>query len=99
MTAVALKESYIRLLRDCLLDNIYKNQKACDHDGTILRDATECEIQTGTVWPDRAHTMIGQLRMDNIIMKILYFSSFKFKAISLALNLKLYFYICVNAWL
>jgi hypothetical protein len=61
MTAVALKESYIRLLRDCLLDNIYKNQKACDHDGTILRDATECEIQTGTVWPDRAHTMIGYI--------------------------------------
>lgn len=60
---------YIKLLRECLLDSIYgsiiirgpygipkdKNQLAC-----------ESNIDNGDYWPDRAHTMIGRKRLNNI---------------------------------
>lgn len=60
------EQMYIHLLKNCILDNIY---------GSIVNDpwsknkdepATKHQIDNGTFWPLRAHTMIGIKRMENI---------------------------------
>lgn len=57
---------YISLLKNCLLDNIY---------GSIVNDiwnqnkgevATDTQLEVGSFWPLRAHTMLGMKRMNNI---------------------------------
>lgn len=60
MTDISL--IYINLLRECLLDNIYKNQKNLVNNSL----ASDNNIENGTHWPERAHTMIGRKRMNNI---------------------------------
>ena len=57
---------YLNLLKQCLLDNIYANQNHVNQLGNVVHKATEYQIQNGTYWPERAHTMIGALRMNNI---------------------------------
>jgi hypothetical protein len=53
---------YLELLKNCLLDNIYRSTV---HGGGG-KVATEEQVLNGTYWPDRAHTMIGKKRLDNI---------------------------------
>jgi O-methyltransferase len=53
---------YIDLLKKCLLDDIYKVQKNLANNSL----ATDNDIENGTHWPERAHTMIGRKRMNNI---------------------------------
>lgn len=57
-----VRNRYIDLLKKCVLDNIYKNQK----DFYRKTNATEDEIVNGIYYPDRAHTMIGEERLNNI---------------------------------
>jgi hypothetical protein len=52
---------YIELLKQCLLDNIYGSvvigPPSVHNIGQV---ATEEQTTNGTVWPSRAHTMIGK---------------------------------------
>ena len=59
-------DAYLDLLKNCLLDNIYKNQYIIDDNFNKIRKATNEEIIEGNYWPERAHTMIGTKRLDNI---------------------------------
>src|SRR5579863_9316716 len=59
-----LKDTYLNLLKNCLLDNIYGKQKIVN--GGLNQYATKKQIEEGIYWPDRAHTMIGEKRLDNI---------------------------------
>jgi len=61
-----LKNSYLNLLRECLLDNIYGKQKSIDAQGTVISSVTDAQIAEGLYWPERAHTMIGRNRLDNV---------------------------------
>lgn len=61
-----LKSMYLDLLKNCLIDNVYKNQKATNADGEIISCASQANIEEGDYWPNRAHTMIGLKRLDNI---------------------------------
>ena len=58
---------YIELLKQCLLDNIYGSvvigPPSVHNIGQV---ATEEQTTNGTVWPSRAHTMIGKKRLINI---------------------------------
>ncbi len=53
---------YLKLLKNCLLDNIYNSTE----HGNEGRKATKFQIENGTYWPKRAHTMIGMKRLNNI---------------------------------
>ena len=56
---------YIKLLKQCLLDNIYDSiVMGCGNN--IGEKATNDQINNGTYWPKRAHTMIGEKRLTNI---------------------------------
>ncbi len=57
------KKLYINLLKHCLLDNIYKNQMRIDG---IPKSVTENDVENGLYWPDRAHTMVGLKRLENV---------------------------------
>lgn len=57
---------YIELLKSCLLDSVYGDQKNIDHEGRPTRAATQAEIEEGRYWPNRAHTMVGKKRLDNV---------------------------------
>ena len=52
---------YIKLLQNCLLDSIYGSFVIRDMNG-IPKDknkiASKFDIDNGTYWPNRAHTMI-----------------------------------------
>lgn len=61
-----IKNMYCDLLRDSLLDSIYGKQKQIDGDGHVTDYACDEQVLTGTYWPERAHTMIGKIRMDNV---------------------------------
>jgi len=60
------KKLYLDLLKECLLDNIHKEQTWINAFGTMGNKATEKEIDGGSYWPDRAHTMIGRQRLNNL---------------------------------
>ena len=62
----ALRELYIELLKNCVTDNIYKNQVHVDTTGHPIHNVSAQKVVDGTYWPDRAHTMIGLKRLDNI---------------------------------
>ena len=53
---------YLNLLKKCLLDDIYKVQKNLANNSL----ASDNDIENGMHWPERAHTMIGRKRMENI---------------------------------
>lgn len=57
---------YPELLKRCLLDTIYGS--IVEEWGTVPKGqlASEYDIQNGTFWPKRAHTMIGMKRLENI---------------------------------
>ena len=56
---------YLTLLKQCLLDNIYDSiVMGCGEN--IGEKATNQQINNGTYWPKRAHTMIGEKRLSNI---------------------------------
>ncbi len=57
---------YINLLKKSLLDDIYGQQRGLDWHGNTLGIADYDDIINGLYWPERAHTMIGYKRMDNI---------------------------------
>ncbi len=60
------KNLYLDLLKECLLDNIHKEQMWIGAFGNIGNKATQREVDNGLYWPDRAHTMIGRHRLNNI---------------------------------
>jgi O-methyltransferase len=57
---------YPELLKKCLLDAIYGSEVVAW--GTVPKgsNASDHDIQNGTYWPKRAHTMIGMKRLENI---------------------------------
>lgn len=59
---------YLPLLKKCLLDDIYGS--VVEAWGTTPRGsvASSYEVENGTFWPLRAHTMIGGKRLDNLQM-------------------------------
>jgi hypothetical protein len=57
-----IPKMYIDLLKKCLLDDIYKVQKNLANNAL----ASDNDIENGKHWPERAHTMIGRKRMENI---------------------------------
>jgi len=59
---------YLPLLKKCLLDNIYGS--VVEAWGTSPRGslASAHDVENGTFWPLRAHTMIGSKRLDNLQM-------------------------------
>jgi len=61
-----MEHLYLDLLKNCLLDNIYKNQKILGRNSTIIGNVTSEQIENGSYWPERAHTMIGLKRLNNI---------------------------------
>jgi O-methyltransferase len=61
-----IRNLYITLLKKCILDDIYCQQRNLDFAGNITNPACRTDIINGSYWPDRAHTMIGYKRMDNI---------------------------------
>lgn len=56
---------YLQLLKKCLLDNIY-DSIVMDSAPNVGEKATKNQINNGTYWPARAHTMIGDKRLTNI---------------------------------
>ncbi len=62
MDITDLKERYLYLLRESLVDAIYKEGQLT-HKGEPL---TEKRVGCGNYWPLRAHTMVGRQRLDNI---------------------------------
>jgi O-methyltransferase len=61
MTEFALKEAYLNLLKRTLLDDVYGSV-----DLRSTNKPTAEAIAAGSYWPGRAHTMIGERRLDNI---------------------------------
>ena len=59
------RNMYLELLKKCLVDSIYTHW-AVNIYGNACHIATEEEINEGTHWPQKAHTMIGIKRLDNI---------------------------------
>jgi len=58
---------YLDLLREALLDALYDTNKILQYNGVDLEDGFVPEmIEHGSYHPDRAHTMIGRKRMDNL---------------------------------
>lgn len=66
MNCVPNRELYLNLLKECLLDNIHGKQMNMGYHGDIREKATKAQIDQGLYWPDRAHTMIGRHRLNNI---------------------------------
>ena len=56
----------LNLLKLQLLDDVERNQNHVDENGNVLRKATRAEVEEGLYWPDKALTMIGHKRMDNV---------------------------------
>lgn len=61
---------YIKLLKNCLLDNIYGSEimeiAKLEHMGKVGQLADDYMISNGCYFPKRAHTMIGMKRLNNI---------------------------------
>jgi O-methyltransferase len=66
MRQLNLQQMYLELLKKCLLDSIYGSEVVAW--GTVPKGsaASDHDIQNGTYWPKRAHTMIGMKRLNNI---------------------------------
>ena len=52
---------YVELLKKCVSDSIYVSNLT----GTDIK-VNKDQLENGTVWPDRAHTMIGLKRLNNV---------------------------------
>jgi hypothetical protein len=61
-------QRYLSLLKSCLLDDIYGSDVSVYNylKERAGKKATVSEVENGTYWPSRAHTMIGRQRLDNI---------------------------------
>jgi hypothetical protein len=59
------RDAYLTLLKRCLLDDVYGGQRVVA-GGKVSRAAKPEEISEGKYWPERAHSMIGHRRMDNV---------------------------------
>lgn len=59
---------YINLIKSCLRDDIYGSDVSIhSHQKTRAgKKATPSELEDGSYWPSRAHTMIGRKRLDNL---------------------------------
>ncbi len=57
---------YPELLKKCLLDSIYGSEVVAWGTTPQGSNASDYDIQNGTYWPKRAHTMIGMKRLNNI---------------------------------
>ncbi len=55
------KNLYIDLLKKCVSDYIY-----CSNIAGQNKKISDYDIENGTTWPDRAHSMIGLKRLNNI---------------------------------
>lgn len=66
MSTTNLKEIYLDLLKNTLIDNMYGKKYCTLNDGSISGEASQKQIEQGSIWPDRAQTMLGSLRMDNL---------------------------------
>jgi len=53
---------YLALLEDSLLDNIYGSHSLIGNQGPVSAE----DVNNGTYWPLRGHTMIGKRRLQNI---------------------------------
>ena len=59
-----LRKMYLHLLKKSLLDTLHGTQINIHVGPTIT--VTDYDISEGTYWPQRAYTMIGEKRLDNI---------------------------------
>jgi O-methyltransferase len=59
--APSLADRYLDLLAETLLDQVYPGSLA--YDGSVSSPASQND---GSVWPARAYTMIGRLRLRNV---------------------------------
>ncbi len=65
-------DRYLELIKSTLLDDIYGSHVAKEQswgwgDGDRAgKAATPHEVKNGGYWPERAHTMIGRKRLDNL---------------------------------
>ncbi len=57
---------YPELLKRCLLDTIHGSEVVSWGTMPQGSNASDFDIQNGTYWPKRAHTMIGMKRLNNI---------------------------------
>ena len=59
---------YLDLIKSVLLDEIYGSEVSIHYTKghRAGKKATPSEIESGSYWPSRAHTMIGRKRLDNI---------------------------------
>ena len=59
---------YPALLKKCVLDSIYTSAKVNQNGetGSVISYPTQAQVNEGTYWPERAHTMIGIQRLNNI---------------------------------
>ena len=57
---------YLNLMKKVLMDDIHAMQRGMDAKGNPQTAASRQQIEEGLYWPDRAHTMIGLFRLDNI---------------------------------
>lgn len=57
---------YLELLKDSLLGNIDGNQNHINEKGEIINKVTKEDIDEGRYWPEKALTMIGRKRLNNI---------------------------------
>ena len=56
---------YSSLLKKCVLDSIY-GSLILNGDVNTGQKVGKMQVEDGTYWPDRAHTMIGEKRLTNI---------------------------------
>ena len=66
MAQLDTKNLYLTLLRECLLDNLYGPPERLNNSEGTNRYASFKDVEVGTYWPKRAHTMIGRKRLENI---------------------------------
>ena len=62
MDIACLRERYLYLLRECLVDGIYKEDQVT-LKGTSLPPN---KVGEGFYFPKKAHTMLGRKKLDNI---------------------------------
>ena len=61
------KDLYLDLLREALLDALYNTNKILEYNAVDVTDGVVPEmIDEGTYHPDRAHTMVGRKRLNNL---------------------------------
>ena len=62
MDIACLRERYLYLLRECLVDGIYKEDQVTLKGTSLPPD----KVGEGFYFPKKAHTMLGRKKLDNI---------------------------------